>query len=174
MKVGYIRVSALDQNVARQETALKSYIDKCSGAIAFANRPEAMKLLRDIDTITEVQVHSIDRLGRNTLDIMQTIQFFTDKGINVIGAQGGINTQREIVVNFFIERRALPKSQSFLVEGDGLGEEVKDLAEPKDLNESFIRYIQTGVIFNYNTAKVIHEWLGDHIKKLEEINDSNT
>lgn len=92
MKVTYIRVSTIDQNAARQETNLKSYIDTCSGSIAFGERPEAKKLLRDIDNITELHVHSIDRLGRNTLDIMQTIQFFTTKAINVVSLKEGLST----------------------------------------------------------------------------------
>jgi DNA invertase Pin-like site-specific DNA recombinase len=53
--------------------------------------PQAKKLLSNKD-ITEVQVHSIDRLGRSTLDIMQTIQHFTSKGINVVSEKEGLNT----------------------------------------------------------------------------------
>ena len=41
---------------------------------------------------TEVLVHSIDRLGRNTIDIMQTIQDFTNRGINVVSIKEGLNT----------------------------------------------------------------------------------
>ena len=39
-----------------------------------------------------MHVHSIDRLGRNTLDIMQTIQDFTSKGINVVSTKEGLQT----------------------------------------------------------------------------------
>jgi len=92
MEVKYIRVSSLEQNPARQDSEHKSYVDKCSGSISFADRPSAKKLLRDIDKITSVRVHSIDRLGRNTLDIMQTIQFFTKKGINVVSEKEGLST----------------------------------------------------------------------------------
>ena len=94
MKVKYIRVSTQEQNQARQESNLKSYADVCSGSIAFIERDEAKKLLRDIDNglVTEVEVHSIDRLGRNTLDIMQTIQMLTDKNINVISTKEGLQT----------------------------------------------------------------------------------
>ena len=92
MIVKYIRVSTLDQKTDRQETfkGLK-YVDKCSGSIAFKDRPEASKLLLNTE-ITDVLVHSIDRLGRNTIDIMQTIQHFTNKGINVISEKEGFET----------------------------------------------------------------------------------
>ena len=91
MKVKYIRVSTLEQNIDRQDYGGKSYIDKCSGSIAFKDRKEASKLLHN-DEVSEVLVHSIDRLGRNTLDIMQTIQDFTRRGINVVSVKEGLNT----------------------------------------------------------------------------------
>lgn len=92
MQAKYIRVSTVDQNTDRQtDFNGLTFIDKCSGTIPFSERPEAKKLLSNKD-ITEVHVHSIDRLGRNTLDIMQTIQNFTDKGINVVSAKEGLQT----------------------------------------------------------------------------------
>jgi len=92
MKVKYIRVSTTEQNTDRQEKFDgKIYTDKISGSTPFAERPQAKKLLSNKD-ITEVHVHSIDRLGRSTLDIMQTIQNFTSKGINVVSEKEGLNT----------------------------------------------------------------------------------
>lgn len=92
MVVKYIRVSTMEQNIDRQEdNTMKSYVDKCSGSIAFKERKEASKLLLNED-IKEVQVHSIDRLGRNTLDIMNTIEGFTSRGINVVSVKEGLNT----------------------------------------------------------------------------------
>ncbi len=92
MKVKYIRVSTTEQNTDRQSDFNGlTYIDKCSGSIAFKDRLEASKLLANTE-VTEVLVHSIDRLGRNTLDIMQTIQNFTNRGINVISEKEGLQT----------------------------------------------------------------------------------
>ena len=94
MKAKYIRVSTIGQNTDRQEGVNfngLTYIDKCSGSIAFKDRTEAKKLLAN-ENIKEVYVHSIDRLGRNTLDIMQTIQDFTSNGINVISEKEGLQT----------------------------------------------------------------------------------
>jgi len=95
MKGFYIRVSTLEQNTDRQNTGEpNTYIDKVSGSIPFAERPQAKKLLEDIDKgiITEIEVHSIDRLGRSTLNIMQTIQELTAKGVNVISKKEGLQT----------------------------------------------------------------------------------
>ena len=92
MRVKYIRVSTIEQNTDRQhDDSLKTYIDKCSGSIAFKDRTEASKLLAN-NKVTEVLVHSIDRLGRNTIDIMNTIQNFTNRGINVISEKEGLKT----------------------------------------------------------------------------------
>ena len=92
MKAKYIRVSTLEQNTDRQTNFEGlTYIDKCSGSTPFNERNEAKRLLAN-ESITEVHVHSIDRLGRNTLDIMHTIQNFTSKGINVISEKEGLQT----------------------------------------------------------------------------------
>lgn len=92
MKVKYIRVSSIGQNTDRQDDFNgKTYTDECSGSMAFADRTEASKLLVN-EEVTEVLVHSIDRLGRNTIDIMQTIQGFTKRGINVISEKEGLQT----------------------------------------------------------------------------------
>jgi DNA invertase Pin-like site-specific DNA recombinase len=92
MKVKYIRVSSIGQNTDRQDDFNgKTYTDECSGSIAFKDRLRAKELLAN-EEVTEVLVHSIDRLGRNTIDIMQTIQDFTNRGINVVSIKEGLNT----------------------------------------------------------------------------------
>ena len=91
----YVRVSSEGQNVDRQIVPNSiSFIDVCSGSTAFKTRKQASKLLKRIDAgeFNQVQVHSIDRLGRNTIDIMQTIEMLTSKGVNVISAKEGLQT----------------------------------------------------------------------------------
>lgn len=89
MKAKYIRVSTLEQNTARQEQNVeqfsKVYIDKVSGAIPFLERKEASKLINDINAkiINEVHTSSIDRLGRNILDILTILDFFDKNEINL-------------------------------------------------------------------------------------------
>ena len=92
MRVKYIRVSTIEQNTDRQDDFnCKTYTDECSGSIAFKDRKEASKLLAN-DEVSEVLVHSIDRLGSNTIDIMNTIKDFTNRGINVISEKEGLQT----------------------------------------------------------------------------------
>ncbi|WP_367772206.1 recombinase family protein [Flavobacterium sp. WC2421] len=88
-KVKYIRVSTEEQNTGRQEVNAKEfskiYIDKISGAIQFIERKEAKKLLADIETgiVTEIHIASIDRLGRNIIDILTMVEFFNQKSIKL-------------------------------------------------------------------------------------------
>lgn len=86
----------------------------------------------------------------------------------VNGAQGGINSLGEIVINYYLERTALPNSQTFSI-NEGKMDNKPNQEEPIDLQNSFVRVVQNGVIMNYQTAKEIHRWLGEHISALEEI-----
>lgn len=90
-KILYTRVSTTEQNASRQiKIGMELVSDECSGSIAFFDRPNGSKL-KDL-VFDELHVHSIDRLGRSTLDIMQTIQYFTNKGICVISEKEGLKT----------------------------------------------------------------------------------
>lgn len=86
--------------------------------------------------------------------------------VYVNGAQGGINPQGEIVANFYLERLALPNSQTQVVNPDGMLGEVIN-SEPADLNQSFVRFIKNGIVMNLQSAKSIHTWLGGLIEQSE-------
>ncbi|QNM84624.1 hypothetical protein H9W90_10490 [Polaribacter pectinis] len=88
----------------------------------------------------------------------------------VNGAQGGISPQGEIVINFYLERNALPISQTYQIENDKVAPKEIE-SEPSDLNNSFVRVIENGVIMNYQSAKEIYKWLGNNIEKLEKLED---
>jgi len=87
--------------------------------------------------------------------------------IYVNGIVGGITPKAEIVINFFLERHALPDSQSYKIESDGsLGEEIK--SEPQDLKSSMVRFVGTGIILNYQSAKAFIQWLNSQTEILEK------
>jgi len=74
MKVKYIRVSSKDQNTARQlDASVRMFVDKCSGAIPFKDRPAGSELLSMLDQIDYITISSIDRLGRNIIDILTVL-----------------------------------------------------------------------------------------------------
>ena len=98
MKVYYLRVSTLEQNTARQMEEIpegcKVFEDKISGSVPFAERTEGRNIVNLIKQrqINTIYVHSIDRLGRNSLDILQTIQFFNEYEVNLISKKEGLQT----------------------------------------------------------------------------------
>ena len=98
MKVYYLRVSTIEQNSARQMEDIiegcKVFEDKISGSIPFAERTEGRNIVNLIKQrqINTIYVHSIDRLGRNSLDILQTIQFFNEYEVNLISKKEGLQT----------------------------------------------------------------------------------
>ena len=75
MKIGYVRVSTVDQNEARQIEAMKAdgvekiYMDKKSGKDF--NRPEYQKMISEMHKGDVLVIHSIDRLGRNYDEITE-------------------------------------------------------------------------------------------------------
>ena len=94
-KVKYIRVSTTEQNTERQtEDGFRLFVDKVSGSVAFSERKAGLKLLSEAlrGDISEVYVQSIDRLGRNTIDILQTIKTLTENGVNVVSQKEGFCT----------------------------------------------------------------------------------
>lgn len=88
-KVKYIRVSTEEQNTGRQEVNSKdfskTYTDKVSGSVKFAERKEAKKLLADIESglVSEVHILSVDRIGRNIIDILTMVEFFNQKSVKL-------------------------------------------------------------------------------------------
>lgn len=96
MKATYVRVSTVEQNISRQleDKEGELYWDKVSGMVAFEDRDDASKLLADAEAgkIDEVEVRSIDRLGRDAINVLQTIKRFTELGVNVKSKKEGLHT----------------------------------------------------------------------------------
>lgn len=100
----YSRISTQQQNSSRQIENFKShvgfdakyvFIEKIQGNVPFMQRPEAIKMFDEITNNNEnctVVVDSIDRLGRNLLDILHTIELFTRNGINLKSLKEGFTT----------------------------------------------------------------------------------
>jgi DNA invertase Pin-like site-specific DNA recombinase len=83
-KIGYIRVSSVGQNTARQLEGIKLdevFEDKVSGKSA--DRPQLQALLKHVRKGDEVIVHSMDRLARNLADLLKLVTDLTGKGIKV-------------------------------------------------------------------------------------------
>jgi DNA invertase Pin-like site-specific DNA recombinase len=84
MRVGYIRVSSIDQNTVRQLDRIeveRTFTDKASGKdTARPKLDEMLAFVRDDDTVI---VHSMDRLARNLDDLRRIVRMLTGKGVRV-------------------------------------------------------------------------------------------
>lgn len=82
--VGYIRVSTADQNTERQldgVTLDKTFTEHVSGKNTDREQLQAMMAyVREGDTL---HVHSIDRLGRNTRDLLNIVEDLKARGVKI-------------------------------------------------------------------------------------------
>jgi DNA invertase Pin-like site-specific DNA recombinase len=83
--VGYTRVSTVAQTLEQQDAALaaagvtKTFSDTMSGAND--DRPGLAALMDYVREGDTVVVWKLDRLGRNTLHILETVKALTDAGV---------------------------------------------------------------------------------------------
>jgi DNA invertase Pin-like site-specific DNA recombinase len=83
-RVGYVRVSSLDQNTERQLEGVevdKTFTDKASGKDT--KRPQLQAALDYVRQGDVLVVHSMDRLARNMRDLQNVVKDLTDKGVTV-------------------------------------------------------------------------------------------
>lgn len=98
----YLRTSHYLMNIGTQvdkiEDGWKVYKDEgVSGRINFQDRPSGKRLLQDISSgkISQVVVLRIDRLGRNTTDILTTIKLIHQFQVPIRSINEGIITLDE-------------------------------------------------------------------------------
>ena len=99
LKVCYTRISSVSQNLSRQTEGFsafqsfdRTYTDKVSGIVPFAERPSGSRLLEDCKNglVSEIHFWELSRLGRDVLDITSTIQQFVKLGVQVVVQKEGI------------------------------------------------------------------------------------
>lgn len=83
-RIGYIRISTLDQNPDRQLEGVqvsRVFIDKASGKDT--QRPQLDALLSYVREGDTLVVHSMDRLARNLDDLRRMVQQLTRRGVRI-------------------------------------------------------------------------------------------
>jgi len=98
MKVGYVRVSTVDQNEERQIQSLtangvsgeKLYIDKCSGKDT--NRPQLNALLEFVREGDEIVIHDFSRLARSTKDLLEIVEDLEQRKIKLVSLKENLDT----------------------------------------------------------------------------------
>lgn len=96
MKLGYIRVSSIEQNTIRQEVVMDKlgvdeiFIDKVSGKNT--DRPLLKKMIEFARKGDTIIVESISRFARNTRDLLELIDLLNQKEIAFISQKENIDT----------------------------------------------------------------------------------
>lgn len=96
LKIGYIRVSTVEQNIARQESIMeklgvdKVFIDKMSGKNT--DRPELKKMMNFVRSDDIVVVESISRFARNTRDLLELVDQLVAKNVQFVSMKEKIDT----------------------------------------------------------------------------------
>ena len=98
MKVGYIRVSTKDQNLARQEALMKDmgiekvFSEKISGKATITDRPQLEALMNFVREGDTVIVESISRFGRNIKHFLELMDILQEKKVEFISIKEKIET----------------------------------------------------------------------------------
>jgi putative DNA-invertase from lambdoid prophage Rac len=98
----YARVSTLDQSTDNQVREIEAagfkieprrlVVETISGSSAIEQRPQFLKLLDRLERGDVLIVTKLDRLGRNSIDVQQTVQRLAEIGVRVhCLALGGVD-----------------------------------------------------------------------------------
>ena len=96
MKIGYVRVSTVDQNEARQVEALKKYgiekwySEKVSGKNL--NRPKLQEMLDFVREGDTIFIHDFSRISRSVKDLLSLIDLLEAKKVHLVSVKENLDT----------------------------------------------------------------------------------
>ncbi|MDP9080035.1 MAG: recombinase family protein [Bacteroidota bacterium] len=99
LRVKYNRVSTIQQTGDRFSEDKDKYdltlLDKISGSISFNKRPKALQLIQLIEEgkVLEIIIEEFSRLGRNTGDVISTLEWLDNLGINIVVRNLGLQSR---------------------------------------------------------------------------------
>ncbi|MFB0598028.1 recombinase family protein [Aeromonas hydrophila] len=98
--IAYCRVSTSDQTTTNQRQEIERagyhvdryFIDEAvSGTVQASKRPEFAKLLDYVREGDSVVVIGIDRLGRDTVDVLTTVEHLQSEGVRLVSLREGVD-----------------------------------------------------------------------------------
>ena len=99
MRIKYNRVSTIQQTGDRFSMDKENYdlvlLDKVSGSIGFKDRPKGKELTKLVDTgeVSELVTEEFSRLGRNTGDVIRTLEWLEEREVNVVVRNIGLQSR---------------------------------------------------------------------------------
>lgn len=91
-RVGYVRVSSVDQNTERQLDGVEvdeRFEDKASGKDT--HRPQLQAALKHVRKGDVLVVHSMDRLARSLSDLLALVKELTERGVTIEFVKENLN-----------------------------------------------------------------------------------
>ncbi len=107
MKVKYNRLSSLSQSGNRLTDDKTQYdlvlLDRVSGSVSFRDRPKGQELSKLVEKgmVNELWVEEFSRLGRNTGDVIKTLEWLDEMKVNVIVRNIGLQSRPNGVKTLF-------------------------------------------------------------------------
>lgn len=164
MKLGYIRVSTLEQNEQRQIELLeehkieKMFVDKCSGRTA--NRKALLELKDYCREGDEVYIESFSRLARSTTDLLDLVEFFHNKNVTLVSLKENLDTgtaagKMMLTIISAISQFEVDCLRERQLEGieiakrEGKYKGRKKIDFPKDWEEVYNRYMKREITATY-------------------------
>lgn len=174
MKVKYNRLSSLSQSGNRLSDDKSEYdlvlLDRVSGSVCFKERPKGQELTKLVEQgkVNELWVEEFSRLGRNTGDVIKTLEWLDEMEVNVvvrnIGLQSRPNGVRNPIWKMIssvmsslyemelenIKERTMVGRKVYVLNGGKLGrpngkvESVREFLEKPQIVE-IIKYLKRGL-----------------------------
>ncbi|MGS3185689.1 recombinase family protein [Aeromonas taiwanensis] len=102
--IGYLRVSTGEQSVEAQRHSIEQihkvetwFADEgISGAAKALERPEFSELFKFVRKGDTLIVPAVDRLGRDTIDVLHTVEALQAKGVSIISLREGFDLSTPI------------------------------------------------------------------------------
>ncbi len=126
-KIGYIRVSSVGQETARQDQLMrdlgveKVFSEKLSGKTA--DRSELQKMLQYVREDDILYVESISRLSRSIRDLLKIVDTLHNKGVKLVSCKESLDTgtpQGRFVLSIFAALAELEREQTLQRQKEGI------------------------------------------------------
>ena len=196
MRVKYNRVSTLQQTGDRFTIDKDKYdltlLDKVSGSVPFKERPKGKELTKLVEDglVKEIFIEEFSRIGRNTGDVINNLQWLEDKGVNIVvrnlGLQSRPNGKKNPIWKMIssvmsslyemelenIKERTMVGRQVYVQKGGILGRPSNSsestrsfLSKPK--NQEIVKYVKRGM--KYSEISKLLDCSPKTIKKVKDL-----
>ncbi len=169
-KVGYIRVSSIEQNTESQKSILgivgidKIFEEKISGKNT--DRPQLQAMLEYVREGDTVYVKDFSRLARNTKDLLTIVEYLTNKGVALKSIKENIDTSSnfgKLMITFLAAIYEFERANLLERQKDGIA-----LAKQKGKYKGRKKVDKPA-----NFSEVYQKWLKREIKSIAAIRELN-